>query len=291
MVDAHLALVPPGVAGELLIGGAGVARGYLGRPGLTAERFIPDRFDDGGGRLYRTGDLVRWRADGVLEFLGRLDHQVKIRGFRIELGEIESRLRAATGIRDAVVIAREDVPGDKRLVAYVTAATGAVLSPAALRDALRVELPEHMIPSHIVVLAALPLTPNAKVDRKALPAPEQVTAPSEVPFVPPSNDVEETIAGVWREVLNIPRVGTAENFFDLGGHSLLAIQAHRRLKEALQRTVTVTDIFRFPTIRALARHLEDDGAVAALSAEVSSRAASRKTANSRRLQARKTGEK
>ena len=190
-----------------------------------------------------------------------------------------------------MVIAREDVPGDKRLVAYVTAATGAVLSPAALRDALRVELPEHMIPSHIVVLAALPLTPNAKVDRKALPAPELVITPSEVPFVPPSNDVEETIAGVWREVLHIPRIGTAENFFDLGGHSLLAIQAHRRLKEVLQQTVTVTDIFRFPTIRALARHLGDDGAATTLSAEVSSRAESRKTANSRRLQARKTGEK
>lgn len=290
VVDAHLSLVPPGVAGELLIGGAGVARGYLGRPELTAERFIPDPFDDPGGRLYRTGDLARWRADGVLEFLGRLDHQVKIRGFRIELGEIESRLRAATGVREAVVVAREDVPGDKRLVAYVTAGAGTVLSPAALRGALREELPEHMIPSHIVVLTALPLTPNAKVDRKALPAPEQVTAASEVPFVPPSSEVEETIASVWREVLNIPRVGTAENFFDLGGHSLLAIQAHRRLKEALQRPVTVTDIFRFPTIRALADHLGNDRSASTLAAATAARAQSRKAAASRRLQARRPGE-
>jgi hypothetical protein len=234
VLDERLQPLPPGVPGELMIGGAGVTRGYLHRPDLTAERFVPDPFGAPGDRLYRTGDLAAFAADGTLRFLGRLDHQVKVRGFRIEPGEIETRLRAMGGVHEAVVVAREDVPGDVRLVAYVVPDPGVRLDGAELRERLHEELPEHLVPSHVVPLDRLPLTPNAKVDRKALPAPEQASE-SAVPLEPPSGALEEAIASVWGDVLNVPHVGSTANFFDLGGHSLLAIQAHRRLKEALER--------------------------------------------------------
>jgi natural product biosynthesis luciferase-like monooxygenase protein len=263
VLDARQQPLPPGVPGELAIGGAGVVRGYFERPALTAERFVPDAIS-GRGRLYRTGDLARWRmdanGDGVLEFLGRLDHQVKVRGHRIELGEIEAALSEHPGVAQAVVTAREDVPGDARLVAYLVAKPGTAIDATALRDVLRGKLPEAMLPQAFVVLDEFPYTPNGKIDRNALPAPDAIAEPSpEAAFVAPSGDLEGCIADVWKDVLKLPQVGTRDNFFDLGGHSLLAVQAHRRLKDALQRELSITDIFRFPTIASLAAHLADSG--------------------------------
>jgi natural product biosynthesis luciferase-like monooxygenase protein len=259
--------VPPGVPGELLIGGAGVARGYHRRPELTAERFVVDRFSDApDDRLYRTGDLVRWHQDRTLEFLGRVDHQVKVRGYRIELGEIETVLGAHPGVRESVVVAREDVPGDKRLVAYLVWKDEPADPAAELRGYLRGRLPEFMIPSHFVSLRDLPRTPNAKIDRKALPAPlaELGNAPT-APVELPTSELESIIAAVWQDVLQVSRVGVDSNFFDLGGHSLLAVQVHTRLKRQLERELSITDLFRFPTIRSLAGYLggEADGVAAA----------------------------
>jgi natural product biosynthesis luciferase-like monooxygenase protein len=251
--------VPVGTAGELWIGGDGVTRGYWQRAELTAERFRPDPFVTAdracpwGARMYGTGDLVRRRADGKLDFLGRADHQVKLRGYRIELGEIEAALEAQPGVRQAVVLAREDTPGDVRLVAYVTGGA----AEAALRAGLGAVLPEHMVPANIVALEAFPLTPNRKVDRKALPAPG-VRGVAEAAFVAPASDVESRIAAIWARVLGVPKVGARDNFFALGGHSLLAVQAHREIREALGATkLSITDIFRFPTLSALAAHLDD----------------------------------
>jgi natural product biosynthesis luciferase-like monooxygenase protein len=243
---------PTLVPGELLIGGDGVAQGYWKRPELTAERFVEDPGHP-GSRMYRTGDLVRRHPGGALEFLGRIDHQVKIRGHRIELGEIESALARQVGVKEAVVVARDEASGDKRLAAYVTAQAG--LSPDAeqLRRALAQELPDVMVPSAVVVLQAMPLTPNGKVDRRALPEPH--AAPAMRPAAAPENELEKTIAAIWREVLGLPQVGTSDNFFDLGGHSLLVVQVQRRLREACGREISITDMFRLPTIGALAAHL------------------------------------
>jgi amino acid adenylation domain-containing protein len=222
--------VPPGAPGELYIGGEGLARGYLGRPDLTAERFIPNPFTP-GARFYRTGDLVRRRTqDGALEFLGRVDHQVKIRGFRIELGEIEAVLSAQPSVRECAVMVREDVPGSKRLVAYLSLHEG---DPEALRSALRAKLPEYMVPQLFAVLPSLPLTPNGKVDRRALlamPAPEGARGAG-VETVAPRNPVEEVLAAVWAEVLNLDRFGIHDNFFSLGGDSILVIQAATRSRK------------------------------------------------------------
>ncbi|MBA3908679.1 MAG: peptide synthetase [Rhodobacter sp.] len=254
VLDDIGAPVPDGTKGELWIGGEGVAAGYFQRPELTADRFRPDPFAK-AGRMYRTGDLVRRRADGRLDFLGRADHQVKIRGHRIELGEIEAALEAVHGIRQAVVLAREDMPGDVRLVAYVTAE--GVVDEAALRSDLAAHLPEVMVPAHVVRLEAFPLTPNRKVDRKALPAPSNRAAQAETVFVPIEDGVEQAIAAVWSKVLGVPRVGRSDNFFALGGHSLLAVQAHREMKVALKSDrLAITDIFRFPVLSALAAHLD-----------------------------------
>jgi len=254
VLDEAQAPVADGAVGELWIGGEGVAQGYFQRPDLTVDRFRPDLFA-GRGRMYRTGDLVRKRADGKLDYLGRADFQVKIRGHRIELGEIETAVEAAPGIRQAVVIAREDQPGDLRLVAYVTA--DATLDELALKASLAAHLPEVMIPAHVVKLDAFPLTPNGKVDRKALPAPFAVQAPvAAKPGVALEGGLEETIAAVWARVLGVPQVGRSDNFFTLGGHSLLAVQAHREMKVALNSDrLAITDIFRFPVVSALAAHL------------------------------------
>ena len=266
VLDDIGAPVPDGTEGELWIGGEGVAVGYFQRPDLTAERFRPDPFA-GAGRMYRTGDLVRRRRDGRLDFLGRADHQVKIRGHRVELGEVETALEAVPGIRQAVVMAREDVPGDVRLVAYVTA-DGAV-EEAGLRAGLAAHLPEVMVPAHVVRLEAFPLTPNRKVDRKALPAPSARVVGPETGFVAAQDSVEATIAAVWAKVLGVPRVGRSDNFFALGGHSLLAVQAHREMKVALKsERLAITDIFRFPVLSALAAHLGAAAPVAAVVAEV-----------------------
>ncbi|WKB55697.1 non-ribosomal peptide synthetase [Eleftheria terrae] len=231
LLDAQGRPVPVGVPGEIHIGGAGVARGYLNRPELTAERFLKDPFaSDPQARMYKTGDLGRWLADGQLEYLGRNDHQVKIRGFRIELGEIEARLAQHAGVREAVVLAREDQPGDKRLVAYVTAQPGAALEAEVLRGELSQQLPEYMVPVAYVVLEQLPLTPNGKVDRRALPAPGEGAWPGTA-YEAPVGEVEATLAQIWSELLSVERVGRHDNFFELGGHSLLAVKVASRMRE------------------------------------------------------------
>ena len=260
VLDPALNPVPLGTIGDLYIGGDGVTRGYFERPELTSERFIDDPFRN-GQRLYKTGDLARYRPDGTLDFLGRSDHQIKLRGFRIELGEIEAELARHPAVRDCVVVAREDTPGDPRLVAYYVA-KGDTPSVEDLRGPLRETLPEFMVPAAFVCLPALPLTPNGKLDRKALPAPDLLQASVRREHVKPASELEEKIAGVWREVLHIESVGTDENFFDLGGHSLLAVQVHRALREHLDHPLSLTDLYRFPTIGSLARFLssDDDGA-------------------------------
>ncbi|WP_372801331.1 MupA/Atu3671 family FMN-dependent luciferase-like monooxygenase [Paracoccus seriniphilus] len=253
VLDEEMKPVPVGTPGELWIGGAGVARGYWQRDDLTEERFKANPFH--AGRMYRTGDLVRWAPDGRLEFLGRADHQVKMRGYRIELGEIEAVAEGFAGVRQAVVMAREDRPGDMRLVAYVTGDSW--LATEALREHLAQILPAHMVPSHVVKLPEFPLTPNRKVDRKALPAPAEANAPLTEAFVAPAGGVQATIAEVWSRILNRPQIGAKDNFFALGGHSLLAVQAHREIKQALGGGVrlSITDIFQFPTLESLSAHL------------------------------------
>jgi hypothetical protein len=249
VLDAALQPVPAGVPGELYIGGVQVARGYLGRPALTAGRFIPDPFAAAAGaRLYRTGDRARRRADGVIEYLGRLDAQVKIRGFRIELGEIEAALLAHPGVRACAVIVREDVPGDRRLAAYVVGG-GEV---DALRGHLRKTLPDYLVPAAFVALAALPVTANGKLDRRALPAPERPAGGAGA--APPRNEVEARVATVWRDVLGVSAVGVHDNFFDLGGNSLLLLRVHGELR-GLKDGMRVVDLFRYPTLEALAAFL------------------------------------
>ena len=223
MLDAHGGLSPIGVAGELYIGGAGLARGYLNRPELTAERFVASPFQP-GERLYRTGDRVRWREDGVIEFLGRIDHQIKLRGYRIEPGEIEAVLQEDGAILQSLVMLREDRPGDKRLVAYVV---GQGIDVEAQRARLKGRLPDYMIPSALMVLDSLPLTPNGKVDRKALPVPEQDADASG--YQAPRTPIETTLADIWGDTLKLSQVGIHDNFFDLGGHSLLAVQLMERI--------------------------------------------------------------
>ncbi|HEX2092009.1 MAG TPA: amino acid adenylation domain-containing protein, partial [Longimicrobiaceae bacterium] len=241
---------PQGVPGELCIGGASVARDYLGRPELTAEKFVPDPFAaEPGARLYRTGDRARWGADGVLEFLGRVDSQVKIRGFRIEPGEVEALLAAHPAVRDAVVTVREDAPGDRRLVGYVVPAAGEV-SPAELSTWLGERLPGYMVPAALVSLDAFPLSPNGKVDRRALPAPEREEAAAE--YAAPRTSTEEVVAGIWADILRRERVGVEDDFFALGGHSLLATQVMSRVQAALGVEVPLRALFEAPTVAGLA---------------------------------------
>ena len=225
VLDRRRELVPLGVPGELYLGGDGLARGYHNRPELTAERFLPNPFADvPAARLYRTGDLVRWLPSGNLEFLGRLDRQVKIRGFRIELGEVENCLRRHPAIQDVVVLAREDTPGDKRLVAYVVPRDREAVIEE-LRVYLQEKLPPFMAPSAFVLLERLPLTPNGKLDRQALPPPDQARPDLGMNYVPPRDVVEEQLAAIWTDLLGIEHVGVHDNFFELGGHSLLATRA------------------------------------------------------------------
>ncbi|MFL5539647.1 MAG: amino acid adenylation domain-containing protein, partial [Longimicrobiaceae bacterium] len=250
VLDAGMQPAPAGVPGELYAGGAGLALGYLNQPELTAEKFVADPYLP-GARLYRTGDRVRWRADGTVEFLGRVDTQVKIRGFRVEPGEVEAVLRAWPGVREAAVVVREDHPGDRRLVAYVAGE----VAVDEVREHLRGRLPEHMLPGAIVRLDGLPLTANGKVDRKALPAPE--LAPAEDRYVAPRTPVEEVLAGIWAEVLRLERVGVEANFFEAGGHSLLATQVVSRIRELFAVELPLRALFEGPTVAELAARVEE----------------------------------
>ncbi len=257
--------VPVGVAGEICVGGDAGARGYLRRPALTAERFVPDPWSPRpGGRLYRSGDLARWRADGELEYLGRRDFQVKIRGFRIELGEIETALLRQPACARAVVLARPGAGGDPRLVAYLVAATGERLPEvASLRAALRQDLPEYMLPAAFVELSALPLTENGKLDRAALPEPDGAQGLERAEPVAARDELEGRLVEIWQQALGVEQVGVLDNFFDLGGHSLLMVQVLHRLREEVEEarraSVSIVDLFRFPTVSALAEHLRGQG--------------------------------
>jgi thioesterase domain-containing protein len=255
VLDGALNLVPPGVAGELYIAGAGLARGYLNRPGLTAGRFLPDPFAppaEAGARMYHTGDLARWTRDGQLDYLGRADDQVKIRGFRVELGEIESVLARHPGIARAVAAVREDRPGDQRLVAYLLPHPGHHPDHALLRRTLTTQLPAYLIPSALITLTHLPLTPNGKVDRKRLPAPE-VRGVREMSA--PRDHVERMLCELFAEVLGLPAVSAAEGFFDLGGHSLLAVRMIDRVRSVLGAEVSIRTLFEAPSARELASRL------------------------------------
>ena len=256
VLDEHGNEVPVGVPGEIYVGGAGVARGYLNRAELTATRFLPDPFSsDPRARLYRTGDLARWRRGGDLEYLGRLDDQVKLRGFRIELGEIESALAAHAGVRECVVLLDDHAPGDKRLVAYYTATPGAEPTLMELRESLLARLPDYMVPAAWKRLERLPLTPNGKVDRRVLPAPDVIGLDETMPIVAPNGALEQVIAEIWAEVLGVPRVSVAQDFFSLGGHSLLATQVVARVTRLLRTRATLRSFFEHPTVHQFAAAL------------------------------------
>jgi thioesterase domain-containing protein len=257
VLDDQQTLVPDGVVGELYIGGDGLARGYLNRPELTAERFMASPFV-AGERLYRTGDLARYRLNGSLEVLGRTDHQVKVRGYRIELGEIEAGLLSHPDVVDAVAVVREDMPGDKRIVAYMIAADGAELERAALRGHLQESLPDYMLPTAFVTLEAFPLTPNNKVDRKALPAPERGLK-SVAEYVAPEGHVETGLAEIWAETLSVERVGVLDDFFELGGHSLLAVRLVADIDRRLGQSMPLAAVFQGRTIRGMLAIVGDPG--------------------------------
>jgi amino acid adenylation domain-containing protein len=258
VLDRRLRPVAVGVAGELHIGGVGVARGYLNSPELTAERFIPDPFgSEPGARLYKTGDLVRYRPDGNLEFLGRLDDQTKVRGFRVEPGEIEAALNQHAAVRENVVVARENGQGSHRLVAYLVAAHEPAPTVSELRGFLEEKLPEYMVPSAFVLLDALPLTPHGKVDRRALPATDGTRPELNKPFVAPRTPTEKLLAEIWAQVLGVEPIGVQDNFFDLGGHSLLATQIMFRLRDTFQAEISLRTLFEKPTIEELALAVEE----------------------------------
>jgi amino acid adenylation domain-containing protein len=260
ILDRQLQPVPIGVAGELYLAGDGLARGYLNRPELTAEKFITNPLpEELGERLYRTGDLARWRADGELEFLGRMDQQVKIRGYRIELGEIESVLRQHEQVKDCAVLAREDRPGDKRLVAYLVAKKKAEpnMVVGSFRGYLKSKLPDYMVPPHFVVLESLPLTPNGKLDLKALPEPELDRTDLLEEYVEPLAPMEKALAEIWAKVLGVERVGVNDNFFELGGHSLLAVRLFSQIEKSLGHKLPIASLFRAPTIAALAALIQE----------------------------------
>ncbi|HEV2734381.1 MAG TPA: amino acid adenylation domain-containing protein, partial [Longimicrobiaceae bacterium] len=263
VLDRRLQPVPGGVVGELYLAGDKLARGYAARPELTAERFLPDPFGAPGSRMYRVMDRVRWRADGELEYLGRTDFQVKVRGFRIELGEVEAALGRHPAVRESVAVVREDAPGDRRIVAYVTAAGDAEITPAGLREHAGRHLPEYMVPSAVVVLEGFPLSPNGKIDRRALPAPGRAEG-GEGGYLPPRDTLELALARIWEEVLEAERVGVRDGFFALGGHSLLAVRLMARVEQATGVRLPLATLFSASTVEQLAAELRrgdarDDG--------------------------------
>jgi len=253
LLDCNLQPVPVGVPGEIYIGGYGLARGYLNQPALTAEKFIPNLFNgERGGRLYKTGDLARYLPDGAIEFLGRTDYQVKISGYRIELEEIEVVIAQHSTVRETVVTVLEDEPGDKRLVAYVVCNQGQIPGTDELHRFVKEKLPTYMVPSAFVILDALPQTPNGKVDRRALPAPDWTRPELESAFVAPVSPIEKVLAGIWAEVLGLERVGIHDNFFDLGGHSLLGTRVISRVLNTLGVEVPLRSLFEVPTVADMA---------------------------------------
>jgi thioesterase domain-containing protein/acyl carrier protein len=260
VLDERQEMVPVGVAGELCVGGAGLARGYLGRAELTAEKFIPNPYSrEAGARLYRTGDLVRYLAGGELEYLGRIDQQVKVRGFRIELGEIEAAISEHSEVRECVVLAREDVPGDKRLVGYLVTGEAAALNVNELRVRLRERLPEYMVPQAFVLLERMPVTPNGKLDRRALPAPEQHRGELEDAFVSPRDIFELQLTQIWEEVLRIRPISIKDNFFELGGHSMLAMRLMARVEQVFNQKIPLAALFRGATVEQLSVLLREKG--------------------------------
>jgi amino acid adenylation domain-containing protein len=269
ILDTHLQPVPVRVKGELYFAGAGIARGYLQHPDWTAERFLPDPFaGDSKGRMYKTGDMGRWRADGSIEFVGRDDFQVKVRGFRIELGEIEARLSEYEGVKQAIVVAREDAIGEKRLVAYYTLQAGETetktgngkmgshVGAEELRGYLTSKLPEHMVPAAYVRLQQLPLTGSGKLDRRALPAPEGTAYAARV-YEAPEGEIETAVAEIWSQVLQVERIGRHDNFFVIGGHSLLAVRVIARLRKMLEVEVGISDLFARPVLSSFAERIVD----------------------------------
>ena len=287
VLDAGGRLAPRGVVGELYVGGAQLARGYLNRPAQTAERFVPDSFSgEPGARLYRTGDLVRYLNNGRLEFLGRADEQLKIRGFRVEPGEIEATLVSHAGVREALVVAREEGGAVPRLIGYVVACAAPPPTVGELRAFLKERLPEHMTPAAFVVLEELPRTTSGKPDRRRLPAPDAARPTLDAVYVAPRTKLEQEVAAVWREVLRLEKVGVQDNFFDLGGHSLLIVEAHLKLRDRLGREIPVVDLFSHPTIEALANHLGREEGEPPAETDGSRRAAARRASLGERARGR-----
>jgi aryl carrier-like protein len=277
--------VPVGVTGELYIGGDGLARGYWRAPELTAAFFVGNPFSKvPGARLYKSGDLTRWRADGVVEFVGRADDQVKVSGYRIELGEIETALRRHETIRDATVLARERRHGSKEFVAYIIPVATAVPAADELRTFLRRTLPDAAVPVEYVAMTAFPLTSNGKVDRRALSEPEKRPAPI---IAPPQTNLEHAISAVWRDVIGHPdEIGVNENFFDLGGNSLRVIEVHARLERAVHRSFPLTALFQYPTIQMLSAFLDSKGNLGTDFAGINERALRQRVARAQRQEVR-----
>jgi len=285
ILDSRLQPVPIGIVGELYLAGKGLARGYVRRPDLTAEKFIPDPLSaQPDGRLYKTGDLARYLEDGSIEYIRRVDHQVKLRGFRIELGEIEAVLAAHVQVHEAVVVVREETSGEQRLIAYLTRETDGAIVTSELRAYLREKLPEYMVPSQYVLLEALPLTSNGKINRRALPAPPPIATALEASYIAPRTEVEKTITAIWQDVLQLESVGVSDNFFDLGGHSLFMVKVLSRLRETVNEDLTITDLFRYPSVGTLASYLTEQKNKDSLFDQVRDRARKRKEAMNRRRQ-------
>jgi acyl carrier protein len=287
ILDEQQQPMPIGLAGELVIGGLGVTRGYWRRPDLTAEKFLPDPHaaNSPGARLYRTGDLARFLPDGRIECLGRLDQQIKIRGFRVELGEIEALLREQPGIAEAAVVLRELAPGDQRLLGYVRTDDGGDADADVLRAALLRQLPDFMVPAAIISLKAMPQTPNGKIDRKALPLPARAAAPAAagaaIAGAATASGAESLVMGIWQRALGLAQIGLRDNFFDIGGHSLLVIQVLKELREKFAKPIQMTDLFRHTTIESLAKFLEGEGTADAATQRGRSRAEARRAAAGR----------
>ncbi|MBD2508875.1 amino acid adenylation domain-containing protein [Nostoc muscorum FACHB-395] len=285
LLDKQLQPVPIGVPGELYIGGAGLARGYLNRSDLTAEKFIPNPFAEMGSRLYKTGDMARYLADGNIEFIGRVDQQVKIRGFRVELGEIESVLCQHPQVQQAVVSVRED-NSNKSLIAYVVSKQTQTLNVSELQRFIREKLPEYMMPSTFIMLKALPLTSNGKINRNALPESNGDRPELAANYEPPQTEVEQSIADIWQQILHVEKVGIHDNFFDIGGHSLLLVQAHAKLRDIFLSNISVINLFEYPTINSLAKYLTRKQTEVASFEESTQRAQSRTDSRQSRAQYR-----